>query len=158
MPDHDPRYANRWHNHDDRYETQSSIEGWHKTYRPSGGTGGTSEGFGKNSDPGALGGTAVGNAADATGSNAVAVGQLAIATGDFSVAVGQASAATGDRAIALGQNTTSATDDTAVIKANDLVLEQSNGTGATRIRMTDANNVDYWLEVDTAGALTVTPV
>ena len=73
------------------------------------------------------------------------------------MAAGQGASATATRAIALGSVATSGTADTAVLKANDLDLQRSNGTGSTRLALYSPNGTKYWLSVADGGTLVITP-
>jgi len=101
--------------------------------------------------------TAVGASAQATNYGATAIGRSAKASGSNAMAAGVNANATGARAIALGSGATSGTADTAVLKANDLDLQRSNGTGATRLALSSPNGTKYWLSVADGGTLVITP-
>lgn len=76
----------------------------------------------------------------------VAIGRDA-ESGPQGVAIGFSATASGSRSIAIGNGASEATDDTAKIKANDLIVERSNGTGASRLVLYSATGVFTYITV-----------
>lgn len=74
-------------------------------------------------------------------SYAIAVGRNVVASGGFSTAIGDNATASGTRSIAIGANANNPTADKAVMKTNELWLEQSSGTGRTRLVVYSSGNI-----------------
>ena len=133
-------------------------------------TGASALAIGRNSTASGTGATAIGSTTTAAanygtaistgasaGTNAIGIGRNASASGTSSLALGVSSVASASRSQSFGYNATSNTADTAVIKANDLDVQRSNGTGETRLALYSPNGTKYWLTVDDTGTIAATP-
>lgn len=90
---------------------------------------------------------AVGHAAEA-GDYAVAIGGAAGASATGSTAIGYNAQASGTRAIAIGYNANETRADVAKIKANELWLERSSGSGLTRVVVYSPNGTAKQIRVN----------
>lgn len=104
--------------------------------------------FGLGSKATAIYGFAFGASTEA-GNQAAALGTLAKARADRSLAIGINSQIPVDspRSVAIGRGAIipAATPDTGKIKVNDLIIERSDGTGATRLALYDSAGTIHWL-------------
>ena len=80
----------------------------------------------------------------------VAVGRSAEARID-AVAIGHAAVARGTRSFAIGSGADTVGGDRGVLRANDVYVRRSDGTGATRLVLQDAGSVDRAIEVTSTG-------
>lgn len=100
--------------------------------------------------------TSLGQSSAASGSGALAVGAGSLASGASSQALGTNAHATGTSSVAIGPSATCAVDYRAVIAANELQLDRSDGaTGATSLILRDTAGTRWRVSVTTGGAVSV---
>lgn len=90
---------------------------------------------------------AIGHNVQATASGAVAIGSGAIASGAGALAVGFGASATGIRGWTIGYNKANTTADRGMLVANSVLIERSNGSGATQLIMRDSGGAGRILQL-----------
>lgn len=99
--------------------------------------------------------SAFGTASASSGQNSTSIGDSSVAAGALSTALGTGAYATGEQAIALGCGAEATVDHRCLIKANEVEVEATDGTGTSIILEDTATGTRYRLSV-TNGALSIT--